>query len=232
MRLLVVEDEVKLSNLLKRGLTEAGYAVDAVGDGQHGLWMARENAYDAILLDVMLPDADGFDVCTKLRADGCWSPVLMLTARVEIDDRVRGLDAGADDYLTKPFAFDELLARLRSLTRRAPTQRPAVLNVGELTLDPASRSVTKQGQPIALTRTEFSLLECFMRHPGVALSRSRLTQQVWDFAFEADSNVVDVYVGYLRHKIDRPFGTETLHTVRGVGYRLGEEAADAPASSH
>lgn len=231
MRVLVVEDEIKLADLLRRGLTEAGYAVDVAAEGRQGRWMASENQYDAILLDVMLPDADGFEVCAELRADGCWSPVLMLTARVEIDDRVRGLDAGADDYLTKPFAFDELLARLRSLTRRAPAERPAVLTVGELTLNPATRKVTKREQQVLLTRTEFSLLEYLMRHPGVALSRSRLIEHVWDFAFETDSNVVDVYVRYLRKKIDHPFATETLHTVRGVGYCLGEEAADASADS-
>ena len=176
--------------------------------------MATENSYDAILLDVMLPDGDGFDLAPDLRADGCWSPVLMLTARSDVDDRVRGLDAGADDYLTKPFALDELLALIRSLTRRSPAHRPAVLVVGDLTLDPAIRSVTKQGNDIVLTRTEFSLLEYFMRHPGVALSRARLIEHVWDFAFESDSNVVDVYVRYLRQKVDVPFGTQTLQTVR------------------
>jgi two-component system OmpR family response regulator len=176
----------------------------------------------------MLPDGDGFDVCTRLRTLGCWSPVLMLTARADVNDRVRGLDAGADDYLTKPFAFEELLARLRSLTRRTPTSRHAVAVVGDLTLDPMTRKVSKQGQPVTLTRTEFALLECFMRHAGVVLSRSQLIEHVWDFAYEADSNVVDVYVRYLRQKIDRPFGTETLQTVRGVGYRLGEGAGDAP----
>ena len=232
MRLLVVEDESKLSGVLKQGLTEAGYAVDAVSDAERGLWMATENAYDAILLDVMLRDGDGFDVCARLRDGGCWSPVLMLTARVDVDDRVRGLDAGADDYLTKPFAFDELLARIRSLTRRSPAHRPAVLVVGDLTLDPATRQVTKQGNDIVLTRTEFSLLEFFMRHPGEALSRSRLIEHVWDFAFESDSNVVDVYVRYLRQKVDLPFGTQTLQTVRGVGYRLGEEAGRAPSDPH
>ena len=232
MRLLMVEDEAKLSTVLQRGLSEAGYAVDTVPSAEQGIWMASENSYDAILLDVMLPDGDGFDVCERLRAGGCWSPILMLTAKVDVGDRVRGLDAGADDYLTKPFAFDELLARIRSLTRRSPSRRPVALVVGDLTLDPATRYVTKQGEDIVLTRTEFSLLEYFMRHPGEALPRSRLIEHVWDFAFESDSNVVDVYVRYLRQKVDLPFGTQTLQTVRGVGYRLGVEGGDAPPDPH
>ncbi len=231
MRVLVVEDEVKLAGLLQRGLSEAGYAVDAVADGEQALWMAAENPYDAIILDLMLPDIDGFEVCSRIRGQGCWSPVLMLTARVDVDDRVRGLDAGADDYLTKPFAFEELLARLRSLTRRTPAERPTILTVGDLTLNPSSRAVTKSGDRVALTRTEFALLECFMRHPGETLTRTTLVSQVWDFAFETDSNVVDVYVRYLRQKIDRPYGSNLLHTVRGVGYRLGEEVGGAPSHS-
>ena len=229
MRLLVAEDEVKLAALLKRGLTEEGYAVDVAPDGQHASWLVAENSYDAIILDVMLPDANGFQLCRKIREAGCWSPVQMLTARDNVSDRIVGLDSGADDYLTKPFSFDELLARLRALTRRVVSDRPTVLSVGDLALDPASRRVTRNQANIDLTRKEFALLEYFMRHPGEVLSRAALIEHVWDFAFEGDSNVVDVYVRYLRQKIDRPFGRDTIETVRGAGYRLREEAVDASA---
>jgi two-component system OmpR family response regulator len=229
MRLLVAEDEAKLAALLKRGLAEEGYAVDVAPDGQHASWLVAENSYDAIILDVMLPDANGFQLCKKLRESGCWSPVLMLTARDNVNDRIVGLDSGADDYLTKPFSFDELLARLRALTRRVVSDRPTVVSVGDLALDPASRRVTRDHANIELTRKEFALLEYFMRHPGEVLSRSSLIEHVWDFAFDGDSNVVDVYVRYLRQKIDRPFGRDTIETVRGAGYRLREEAVDASA---
>ncbi len=229
MRVLVAEDEAKLAALLKRGLIEEGYAVDIAPDGEHARWLVAENAYDAIILDVMLPDGDGFQLCKRFRDNGCWSPVLMLTARDSVSDRIAGLDSGADDYLTKPFSFDELLARLRALMRRVVSDRPAVVTVGDLTLDPASRRVTRDDINIDLTRKEFALLEYFMRHPGDVLSRSQLIEHVWDFAFEGDSNVVDVYVRYLRQKIDRPFGKDTLETVRGAGYRLREEAVDASA---
>ncbi len=229
MRVLVVEDEVKMAGLLKRGLEEEGYAVDAAGDGREALWLATENPYDAVVLDVMLPDVDGFEVCRRLRHAGRWSPVLMLTARDAVPDRVSGLDAGADDYLTKPFSFAELLARLRALVRRGAPERPPVLGIGDLTLDPASRRVARGDLPIELTAKEFALLEYFMRHPGEVLSRTRLIEHVWDFAYEGDSNVVDVYVRYVREKVDRPFGTDSIETVRGAGYRLREERGDAPS---
>jgi two-component system OmpR family response regulator len=227
VRVLVVEDEVKMAGLLKRGLEEEGYAVDMSGTGHDALWLASENPYDAVVLDIMLPDLDGFEVCRRLRAAGRWSPVLMLTARDAVADRVSGLDAGADDYLTKPFSFAELLARVRALLRRGATERPPFLAVGDLTLDPATRRVSRAGTPVELTAKEFALLEYFMRHPGEVLSRTRLIEHVWDFAYEGDSNVVDVYVRYLREKVDRPFGADSIETVRGAGYRLREERRDA-----
>jgi two-component system OmpR family response regulator len=229
MRVLVVEDEVKMAGLLKRGLEEEGYAVDTAGDGEQALWLATENPYDALVLDVMLPDLDGFEVCRKLREAGRWSPVLMLTARDGVADRVAGLDAGADDYLTKPFSFAELLARLRALVRRGAPERPPVLHVGDLTVDPSTRRVVRGDVPIELTAKEFALLEYLVRHPGEVLSRTRLIEHVWDFAYDGDSNVVDVYVRYLREKIDRPFGKDSIETVRGAGYRLREERGDGPS---
>jgi two-component system OmpR family response regulator len=222
MRVLVVEDEVKMARLLERGLREEGYAVDLARDGTDATWRATETPYDAIVLDVMLPDADGFEVCRTLREREVWSPVMMLTARDGVGDRVAGLDAGADDYLTKPFSFEELLARLRALVRRGAPERPVVLRVGDLSLDPATRRVDRAGAPIDLTAKEFALLGYLMRHPGEVLGRTQLIEHVWDFAYEGDSNVVDVYVRYLRQKIDRPFGVETIETVRGAGYRLRE----------
>jgi two-component system, OmpR family, response regulator len=222
VRVLVVEDEKKLGELLGRGLREEGYAADVAGRGEDALWMAHAVDYDAIVLDVMLPGADGFEVCRRLRQDGIWAPVLMLTARDAVGDRVGGLDAGADDYLTKPFAFDELLARLRALTRRAPAERPPVLTVDDLRLDPAARRAWRGERELDLSAKEFALLELFMRRPGVALTRTQLLDGAWDIAFESRSNVVDVYVRYLREKIDRPFGRDSLETVRGVGYRLRE----------
>jgi two-component system OmpR family response regulator len=229
LRVLVVEDHDRMADMLRRGLEEDGYAVDTATTGEDGLWMASESPYDAIVLDVMLPAADGFEVCRSFRAAGCWAPVLMLTAKDAVEDRVRGLDAGADDYLTKPFGFDELLARLRALLRRGAEARPAILRVGDLALDPARHSVERRGERLELTAKEFSLLECFMRHAGEVMTRSDLIDHVWDFAFEGGSNVVDVYVRYLREKIDRPFGLASLETVRGAGYRLREEDADAVA---
>jgi two-component system, OmpR family, response regulator len=223
MRVLVVEDETKLRDLLRRGLDEEGYATDVADRGEEALWMANAVAYDAIVLDVMLPGVDGFEICRRLRGNGVWAPVLMLTARDEIDDRVNGLDAGADDYLTKPFAFEELLARLRALTRRAPAERPPVLEIGELRLDPAAHRAWRGEQELDLTAKEFSLLELFMRRPGVTLSRTQLLDGAWDMAFESRSNVIDVYVRYLREKIDRPFGRNSIQTIRGVGYRLRNE---------
>jgi two-component system OmpR family response regulator len=227
VRVLVVEDSVRMANLLKRGLEEDGYTVAIAANGEDALWSAAESPCDAIILDVMLPDMDGFEVCRRIRAAGNWSPVLMLTARGALDDRVRGLDVGADDYLTKPFAFSELAARLRALMRRGPVQRPAVLSVGDLTLDPATRVVRRGSAPIDLTAREYSLLEFFMRHVGEVLSRTQILDHVWDFAYEGDSNVVDVYVRYLRQKIDRPFGVRTIETVRRAGYRLRRDEVGA-----
>ncbi len=223
MRVLVVEDEPKKRGLLRRGLAEEGYAVDLADTGVDAVWAATENPYDVIVLDVMLPDIDGFEVCRRLRAGGGWAPVLMLTARDAVRDRVTGLDAGADDYLTKPFAFGELLARLRALVRRNPPQRPSVLCADDLVLDPATRSVRRGETAIDLTTKEFALLEYFMRRVGDVVSRTELIEHVWDFGYDGDSNVVDVYVGYLRQKVDRPFGRAAIETVRGAGYRLRGE---------
>jgi two-component system, OmpR family, response regulator len=223
VRVLVVEDEKKLGELLGRGLREEGYAADVADRGEAALWMAQAVDYDAIVLDVMLPGLDGFDVCRRLRRDGVWTPVLMLTARDAVEDRVTGLDTGADDYLTKPFSLDELLARLRALTRRAPAERPTVLEVGDLRLDPAAHKAWRGDRELDLSAKEFALLEVFMRRAGVALTRIQLLDGAWDLAFESRSNVVDVYVRYLRQKIDRPFGTDSIETVRGVGYRLRKE---------
>jgi two-component system OmpR family response regulator len=220
VRVLVVEDEKKLGELLGRGLREEGYAADVTDRGEEALWMAKAVPYDAIVLDVMLPGVDGFEICRRLRRDAVWAPVLMLTARDGVDDRVEGLDAGADDYLAKPFAFEELLARLRALTRRVPVERPPVLEVGDLRLDPAAHRTWRGATELDLSAKEFALLELFMRRPGITLSRTQLLDGAWDIAFESRSNVVDVYVRYLREKIDRPFGRDSIETVRGVGYRL------------
>jgi two-component system OmpR family response regulator len=220
MRVLVVEDETKMASLLRRALEREGYAVDIASDGVDGLWLGTENDYDAIVLDVMIPAPDGFAVCKTLRERGRWAPVLLLTARDAVQDRVTGLDAGADDYLPKPFSFAELAARLRALTRRGSRERPTVLQVGDLQLDPALHAVRRGRTTLELSPKEFALLELFMRHPGEVLSRTQLLEHVWDFAYDGRSNVVDVYVRYLREKIDRPFGSESIETVRGVGYRL------------
>jgi two-component system OmpR family response regulator len=220
MRVLVVEDEVKMGRLLRRGLTEEGHAADVARTGDDALWLAAATEYDAIVLDVMLPGRDGFEVCRELRERGVWAPVLMLTARDAVPDRIAGLDAGADDYLAKPFAFAELLARLRALARRGSAERPTVLEAGDLRLDPAARTVHRGGAPIALSAKEFALLETFMRRPGQVLSRYQLLEHAWDYAYENRSNVVDVYVRYLREKIDRPFGRDSIETVRGAGYRF------------
>ena len=226
MRVLVVEDEVKMAGLLKRGLEEEGYAIDVAPTGSEALWAGTENPYDAVILDVMLPDIDGFEVCRRLRAAGRWVPVLMLTAMTAVTDRVSGLDAGADDYLAKPFSFSELLARLRALLRRGAAERPAILHVGDLSLDPAARSVLRSGIPVDLTAKEFALLEYLMRRAGEVLTRSRIIEHVWDFGYDGDSIVVDVYVRYLREKIDRPFGRTSIETVRGSGYRLRRTPPD------
>lgn len=225
MRLLVVEDERKMADLLARGLREEGYAVDVTGRGEDALWMARATAYDAIVLDVMLPGLDGLATCRGLREASVWTPVLILTARDAVADRVAGLDIGADDYLAKPFSFSELLARLRALTRRAPSERPVVLQVGDLRLDPAARRAWRGDDELDLAPREFALLELFMRRPGEALSRLQLLEGAWDMGYERRSNLVDVYVGYLRQKVDRPYGRRSLETVRRVGYRLREDGA-------
>jgi two-component system OmpR family response regulator len=222
MRVLVVEDEPRLGQLLVRGLGEEGHPADLAATGEAALWMAAAAPYDVIVLDVMLPGITGFATCRELRSRGVWTPVLMLTARDAIEDRIEGLDTGADDYLIKPFAFSELLARLRALARRVPAERPAELHVGDLRLDPALHRAWRGDAELGLTAKEFVLLEAFMRRPGQALSRVQLLDAAWDIAFESQSNVIDVYVRYLRGKIDRPFGRHSLETVRGVGYRLGE----------
>ena len=220
MRALVVEDEVKMAALIRRGLVEEGYAADVARTGEEALWMARATPYDAIVLDVMLPGRNGLEVCRSLRESGVWSPVLMLTARDGVEDKVSGLDSGADDYLSKPFSFAELLARLRALTRRGPSERPAVLEVGSLRLDPATRQAWRGEAEVDLSAKEFALLETFMRNAGDVLTRLDLLEHAWDYGYENRSNVVDVYVRYLRAKIDRPFGVDSIETVRGVGYRL------------
>jgi two-component system OmpR family response regulator len=220
VRVLVVEDEPKMAGLLQRGLTERGDVVEVTPSGEDAVAFASTSEFDIVLLDAMLPGIDGFDACRQLRTKGVWTPILMLTARGAVEDRIEGLDAGADDYLIKPFSLEELLARMRALTRRGPRERPAVLTVGDLRYDPASRQVWRGDTEIELSSKEVSLLEVFMRRPGQALTRDQLLENAWDFAFEARSNVVDVYVRYLREKLDRPFGLNTLQTVRGVGYRL------------
>jgi two-component system OmpR family response regulator len=209
-----------MASLIRRGLTREGLSADVAEKGEDAIWLAQAHAYDAIVLDVMLPGIDGFETCRQLRESGVWAPVLMLTARDSVEDRVEGLDNGADDYLVKPFAFAELLARLRALARRGETERPSVLEVGDLKLDPATRQVRRGEDEIRLSAKEFALLETFMRRPGEVLSRLQLLEHAWDFAYENRSNVVDVYVGHLRRKIDDPFGRQSLETVRGAGYRL------------
>jgi len=220
MRVLVVEDQVKMARLLRRGLESEAFAVDVAERGEDALWMAGATDYDAIVLDVMLPGIDGFETCSRLRKDDVWAPVLMLTARDSVEDRVAGLDGGADDYLTKPFSYSELFARVRALVRRGPAERPAVLEVGDLRMDPARRRVWRGEADISLSAKEFAMLETFMRRPGDVLSRLQLLEHVWDYGYENRSNVVNVYINYLRGKIDVPFGTDSIETVRGVGYRL------------
>lgn len=220
MRVLVVEDEAKMASLVRRALEREGYAVDVASNGPDAIWHAIEHDYDAIVLDVMIPPPDGFEVCRRLRAAERWAPILLLTARDAIDDRVTGLDSGADDYLLKPFSIEELYARLRAVIRRGARHRPAVLEVDDLTLDPAAHTVTRAGTTIDLSAKEFALLELFMRHPDEVLTRAAILDSVWDFAYDGTSNVVDVYVRYLREKIDRPFGRASIETLRGVGYRL------------
>jgi two-component system, OmpR family, response regulator len=223
VHVLVVEDDLRMAAALRRGLQSEGMVVDVATRGGDAVWMARATDFDAMVLDVMLPDLDGFETCRRLRGDGVWLPVIMLTARDAVADRVRGLDAGADDYLTKPFSLAELLARLRALARRDPVERPTVLEVGTLRLDPATRQAWRGEEQIPLSAREFALLETFMRRPGQPLSRLQLLEAAWDYGYENRSNVVEVYIRYLREKIDRPFGVESLQTVRGFGYRLRED---------
>jgi len=220
MRVLVVEDEPRLARGLRTGLEAEGLAVDVAGDGGEGLWYAQENSYDIILPDIMLPVMNGYQVCQQLREEGDWTPILMLTAKDGDWDQIEGLDSGADDYVLKPFSFDVLLARLRSLVRRGATERPVSLTVGDLVLDPARRTVTRAETAIDLTAREFSLLQFLMRHPGDLVTKQQIMQNVWDFDFDGDSNVVEVYIGRLRRKVDKPFGREDIETLRGSGYRL------------
>jgi two-component system, OmpR family, response regulator len=220
VRVLVVEDEVALAKLIRQGLVQDGQLADVAVRGEDALWMAAATPYDVICLDVNLPGIDGFETCRRLRADDVATPILMLTARDAVGDRIMGLDTGADDYLVKPFDFGELLARLRALARRTAGTPQVVLHVGDLSLDPASHRVTRGGTEIALSPKEVQILEVFMRHPGEVLSRLQLLERAWDQSYENRSNVIDVYIRYLREKIDRPFGVDTLETVRGAGYRL------------
>ncbi len=222
MKVLIVEDELKMASLLLRGFRRNGDAADVSRTGEDAVWMSAAADYDVIVLDVMLPGMDGFQTLSALREQGRWTPVLMLTARDSVEDRIAGLDVGADDYLTKPFSFAELLARLRAIVRRGPVERPTILEVGELRLDPATRQVWRGRTEIELTAKEFALLEAFMRRPGEVLSRDHLLEQAWDMGYDNRSNVIAVYVNYLRDKIDRPFGATSLTTVRGAGYRLRE----------
>jgi two-component system, OmpR family, response regulator len=220
MKVLVVEDELKMATLLLRGFRNHGHAADVSRSGEDAIWMTAAHDYDAIVLDVMLPGIDGFQTLAEMREAGRWTPVLMLTARDAVEDRIAGLDVGADDYLTKPFSFAELLARLRAIARRGAVERPTVLEVGDLRLDPASRLAWRGTTEVELTAKEFALLEAFMRRPGEVLSRDHLLEQAWDMGYDNRSNVIAVYVNYLREKIDRPFGARSLETVRGAGYRL------------
>jgi two-component system OmpR family response regulator len=228
MRILVIEDDVKMAGLIRRGLRGDGMAADVAIKGEDAMWMAAATDYDAIVLDVMLPGIDGFEVCRRLRSDGVWTPILMLTARDAVEDRVDGLDGGADDYLTKPFSFAELSARLRALGRRGPIERPTVLQAGDLRLDPASRRVWRDATDISLSTKEYAVLETFMRRPGEVLDRFQLLEHAWDNDYENRSNIVDVYVRYLREKVDRPFGVESIETVRGAGYRLRADGGRGP----
>jgi two-component system OmpR family response regulator len=220
MRFLIVEDKVKLATLLQRGLEREGMAADVAASGEDAVWMAGATEYDGIMLDVMLPGIDGYETCRRLRSEQVWAPILMLTARNAITDRIAGLDAGADDYVVKPFSFAELLARLRALVRRVPVQRPPVLQVGALRLDPALRRAWQGERELILSGKEFALLETFMRRPDEVLTRLTLLEHAWDGAYENRSNVIDVYIARLRDKIDRSAGTQTFETVRGRGYRL------------
>ncbi|MFI2271020.1 MULTISPECIES: response regulator transcription factor [Catenuloplanes] len=225
MRVLVVDDEVRFTRTLRAGLEAAGFAVDVAHDGVDGLWLARENTYDAIVLDLMLPKLNGYRVCATLRAERNWTPILMLTAKDGEWDQVEGLDTGADDYLTKPFSFPVLVARLRAVTRRGPRERPVLIEAGDVRLDPAARRVWRGDAEVELTAREFALLSHLARHKGDVVSKRDILDTVWGFDFDGDPNIVEVYVRHLRNKIDRPFGRETIQTVRGAGYRLGTDGA-------
>jgi two-component system OmpR family response regulator len=227
VRTLVVEDEPEMAAVLRSGLVEAGFAVDVAGSGAEGIWLASEQPYDVMVLDLGLPDIDGLAALSQLRGRGCWTPVLVLTARDGVPDRVAGLDGGADDYVIKPFAFAELVARMRALVRRGAAPRPVLLEVGNLRLDPARREVHLRTTPLRLTPREFAVLECLMRAAGQVVSKTQLLEKVWDFAFEPESNVVEVYVANLRRKIDPPGGGSVVETVRGFGYRLRDEQLPA-----
>jgi two-component system OmpR family response regulator len=231
VRILVVEDETKMAALLRRGLEREGYAVDVATTGDEALWAATEHHYDALVLDAMIPAPDGFEVCRTLRERECWAPILLLTARDSVEDRVAGLDAGADDYLTKPFSFAELYARLRSILRRPATERPVVLQVGDLTLDPVRHRVERAGTEVVLSAKAFAVLEHLMRHPGEVLTRTDILDAAWDSDYVGLSNVVDVYVRQLRDAVDRPFGVESIETIRGVGYRLVPAAKGSGSGS-
>jgi two-component system OmpR family response regulator len=220
MRVLIVEDDVRMAAAIRRGMQAEGAVADVATTGEDALWMAAATQFDAVVLDVLLPGVDGFETCRRLREDGVWAPIIMLTARDAIQDRVQGLDQGADDYLTKPFSLAELMARLRALARRGPVERPPVLQVGELRLDPATQQAWRGEEELPLSPKEFTLMETFMRRPGEVLSRYQLLEHAWDYDYENRSNVVEVYVRYLREKVDRPFGVKSLETVRGSGYRL------------
>jgi two-component system OmpR family response regulator len=220
VRVLLVEDEVRLAEHVWRGLAAEGFVVDVVHDGNHGLFNAQVNGYDVVVLDIMLPGLNGYDVCRRMRASNVWTPVLMLTAKDGEYDQADALDLGADDYLTKPFSFLVLVARLRALIRRGAPVRPTLLTAGDLTLDPAGRAVRRGDQELPLTPREFDLLHFLLRHRGDVVSKTAILESVWDANYDGDDNIVEVYVGYLRRKIDQPFGRHAIETVRGVGYRL------------
>jgi two-component system OmpR family response regulator len=220
VRVLLVDDDRRLVSTLKRGLEGDGFAVDVAHDGDEGLWLARETSYDVVVLDVMMPRLDGLELCARLRAEERWAPVLMLTARDGEHDEARALDTGADDFLAKPFSYVVLLARLRALIRRGSTERPAVLAAGDLSLDPAGHRVLRGTEPVELTPRQFALLELLIRRKGQVLSKREILEHVWDFSFDGDPNIVEVYVGQLRRRVDEPFGRAALQTVRGAGYRL------------
>ncbi len=223
MRVLIVEDDIRMAAAIRRGMQAEGIAADVATRGEDAIWMVAASEFDAVVLDVMLPGIDGFETCRRLREDGVWAPIIMLTARDSVEDRVQGLDQGADDYLIKPFSLAELLARLRALARRGPVERPSVIKVGDLRLDPATQQAWRGEEEIPLTAKEFSLMETFMRRPGEILSRLQLLEHAWDYDYENRSNVIEVYVRYLREKVDRPFGVRSLETVRGAGYRLRKD---------